>query len=224
MSGYASSGPLPVASGDMPAHGISFSSRRAAVYGTRGMVATSQPLATEAGMRILQQGGTAADACVAAAAALNVTEPCSTGIGGDAFALFYNAAEKRVECLMGNGRSASALTLEAVKAHPEMVGRSELPPLSALCVTVPGAASAWEGAVSRWGKLSLAQVLTPAVELAEGGFPVAPGAAQGWGGGVEQLRAGARGAATPFLPGGRAPRAGEIFRNPDLGKTFRLLG
>mmetsp|Transcript_39913 Transcript_39913/g.127927 ORF Transcript_39913/g.127927 Transcript_39913/m.127927 type:complete len:568 (-) Transcript_39913:82-1785(-) len=204
--------------------GFSFNSRRAPVYGRRGMVATSQPLASEAGMRILQAGGTAADACVAAAAALNVTEPCCTGIGGDAFALFFDGATKKVECLQGCGRSPLGLTLEAVRAHPEMAGRQELPPLSALCVTVPGAASAWEAAVSRWGRLKLAAVLAPAIELAEEGFPVADGAAQGWSDGATGLRHGARGGATPMLPGGRPPSRGELFRNPDLGQTFRLLG
>eukprot|EP00928_Gymnodinium_smaydae_P046192 TRINITY_DN30779_c0_g1_i2.p1 TRINITY_DN30779_c0_g1~~TRINITY_DN30779_c0_g1_i2.p1 ORF type:complete len:614 (+),score=138.79 TRINITY_DN30779_c0_g1_i2:205-1842(+) len=188
------------------------------------MVATSQPLASEAGLRVLQAGGTAADACVAAAAALNVTEPCSTGIGGDAFALFFDGKTKRVECLQGCGRSPAALTLEAVRAHPEFAGSQTLPKLGALSVTVPGAAAAWEAAVSRWGRLPLAQVLAPAVELAEEGFPVAPGAAHGWEKSEDLLRAAARGAPTAMLPGDRAPRAGEIFRNPDLGKTFRRLG
>jgi len=203
---------------------ISFASRRAPVYGARGMVATSQPLASEAGMRILQAGGTAADACVAAAAALNVTEPCSTGIGGDAFALFYNSSTKHVECLQGCGRSPAGLTLDAVRKHPEMAGRTELPPFSALCVTVPGTAAAWESSVSRWGKLPLSQVLGPAIELAEAGFPVAPSAAHGWRNGVGQLRSGAHGGSTPLLPNGQAPVAGELFKNPDLGRTFRLVG
>eukprot|EP00443_Scrippsiella_acuminata_P010609 CAMPEP_0115323896 /NCGR_PEP_ID=MMETSP0270-20121206/82185_1 /TAXON_ID=71861 /ORGANISM="Scrippsiella trochoidea, Strain CCMP3099" /LENGTH=275 /DNA_ID=CAMNT_0002743969 /DNA_START=6 /DNA_END=829 /DNA_ORIENTATION=+ len=196
-----------------------FSSRRAPVYGSRGMVATSQPLASEAGIRTLQAGGSAADACVAAAAALNVTEPCSTGIGGDAFALFYNASSKRVECLQGCGRSPAALTLDAVLKHPDMVGQSELPPLSvsALTVTVPGAAAAWEAAVDKWGRLSLSQVLGPAIELAEEGFPVAPSVARAWQASERSLRWAARGQPTPFLPGDRAPREGEIFRNPDLG-------
>eukprot|EP00913_Durusdinium_trenchii_P035391 g33119.t1 len=174
-----------------------FRSRRAPVYGARGMVATSQPLASEAGLRLLQQGGSAADACVAAAAALNATEPCNTGLGartwrgrsgwdvgrssegGDAFALFFEAKTKKVHCLQGCGRSPAALTLEGALAHPDVSGTS-LHPMSALCVTVPGTASAWEAAVAQWGTKSLREVLQPAIELAEGGFPVSQGAAQIW--------------------------------------------
>lgn len=116
-----------------------------------------------------------------------------------------------------------------------MQGRTAFPPLSALCVTVPGAAAAWESTVQRWGKLPLAQVLAPAVELAEEGFPVAPGVAQSWSKSAGLLEAAAtlgeassksglaRGE-TPLLPGGKAPKEGEIFRNPDLAKTFRRLG
>lgn len=200
---------------------MEFKSRRTPVYGTRGMVATSQPLASEAGLRTLQLGGTAADACVAAAAALNVAEPCSTGIGGDAFALFYNGMTKDVECLQGCGRSPAAMTLEAVRNHPQMEGRTELPPLSGLCVTVPGAASAWEAAVSRWGNLPLSTVLEPAIELAEQGFPVSPGIARAWKASEEVLQSGT---CDTFLPGGRAPCVGDIFRNPDLGQTLRSLG
>ncbi|CAK9084822.1 unnamed protein product [Durusdinium trenchii] len=200
-----------------------FRSRRAPVYGARGMVATSQPLASEAGLRLLQQGGSAADACVAAAAALNATEPCNTGLGGDAFALFFEAKTKKVHCLQGCGRSPAALTLEGALAHPDVSGTS-LHPMSALCVTVPGTASAWEAAVAQWGTKSLREVLQPAIELAEGGFPVSQGAAQIWQQSEELLAQAARGRPTPYLPGGRAPKAGEIFRNPDLAQTMRLLG
>merc|ERR1719174_898337 len=157
-------------------------------------------------MRILQAGGTAADACVAAAAALNVTEPCSTGIGGDAFALFYNASTKKVECLQGCGRSPAGLTYDAVVAHPEMENRSELPHLSALTVMVPGAAAAWESAVAKWGKLKLSEVLAPAIELAEKGFPLQRVAAEGFEGGADVLRSAARNGETPFLPGGSPPK------------------
>ncbi|KAJ1445754.1 putative gamma-glutamyltranspeptidase [Pelagophyceae sp. CCMP2097] len=208
---------------------IEFASRRAPVYGMRGMVASSQPLASEAGMRVLQQGGTAADACVAAAAALAVTEPCQTGIGGDAFALYYDAATKQVECLQGCGRSPAGLTLAAVRAHPEMQtdtlkSGEALPPASALCVTVPGTAMAWDDAVRRWGKLPLAQVLAPAVELAEEGFPMAGSSARLFANQADLLRSAAKGAPTPFLPNDAAPLPGDIFRNPDLGRTIRRVG
>ncbi|CAE7904705.1 ywrD [Symbiodinium microadriaticum] len=104
-----------------------------------------------------------------------------------------------------------------------MAGQEDLPSLSALCVTVPGAAAAWESAVQRWGKLSLRQVLSPAIELATEGFPVAPGAAYLWRESEGLLRRAARGKDTPFLPGGRAPVAGEIFKNPDLASTFQRV-
>ncbi|CAL1133911.1 unnamed protein product [Cladocopium goreaui] len=185
-----------------------FRSRRAPVYGARGMVATSQPLASEAGLRILQEGGTAADACVAAAAALNVTEPCNTGLGGDAFALFYEAKTKK----------------ESVGRTVDSLRGSELNPLSALCVTVPGSAAAWEAAIQRWGVKTLREVLTPAIELAEEGFPVSEGAAQIWKHSEDLLRRAAKGGSTPYLPDGRTPRAGKVFRNPDLARTMRLLG
>eukprot|EP00435_Cladocopium_sp_Y103_P032598 s1989_g8.t1 len=177
----------------------------------------------QAGLRILQEGGTAADACVAAAAALNVTEPCNTG--GDAFALFYEAKTKKVHCLQGCGRSPAGLTLETVQAHPDVAG-SELNPLSALCVTVPGSAAAWEAAIQRWGVKTLREVLTPAIELAEEGFPVSEGAAQIWKHSEDLLRRAAKGGSTPYLPDGRTPRAGKVFRtlNPDLARTMRLLG
>lgn len=187
------------------------------------MVATSQPLATEAGLRILQQGGSAADAAVAAAAALNVTEPCSTGLGGDAFCLYYSASDRSVRCLMGNGRSPAGLTLPAVRAAG-VVG-PELPPFSAMTVTVPGAAALWEDTVKTWGRLPLSQVLQPAVELASGGFPVSPVTSHHWRAGARQLRS-ASGAGAGALLGadGEGPLPGEVVVNADLADTLRTLG
>ncbi|BDA50498.1 Glutathione hydrolase proenzyme [Coccomyxa sp. Obi] len=202
-----------------PFHVMDFHSRRSPVLGTRGMVASSQPLASEAGMRILQQGGNAADAAVAMAAALNVTEPCSTGIGGDAFALFYSASTREVTAMLGNGRSPVGLTMEAVRAQG--IKGHELPADSALCVTVPGAAALWEDTVKSFGTLSLEQVLQPAIELAEQGFPVSPVTAYHWEISTPQLRG--PGKAAFLTPDGRAPAAGEIQRNPDLAATFRSL-
>lgn len=195
-----------------------FNSRRSTVYGRGGMVATSQPLATAAGLQILARGGNAADAAVAAAAALNVTEPTSTGIGGDMFALYYDAATRTITALNGSGRAPAALSLERLKKE----GLHELPPFHPYTITVPGAASGWEALIQRHGRLSLAEALQPAIRLAEEGFPVAPITAYFWERGARrQLSQAPNG--RELTIDGRAPRAGEIFRNPGLARTFRTL-
>jgi gamma-glutamyltranspeptidase/glutathione hydrolase len=198
---------------------MEFLSRRSPVLGLGGMVATSQPLATAAGLKILRMGGNAADAAVAAAAALNVTEPTSTGIGGDCFALFYQASAKKTFALNGSGRSPAALTLQLVRR----VGyEEELPPFHPHTITVPGAAAGWHDLVARFGQLSLEQVLTPAIDMAEGGFPVSPVTAYFWDRGARlQLASAPNG--LELTIDGRAPRSGEIFKNPGLARTFRLL-
>jgi gamma-glutamyltranspeptidase / glutathione hydrolase len=183
------------------------------------MVATSQPLAVAAGLELLAAGGNAADAAVATAAALNVTEPTSTGIGGDCFALYYEAATGVVSALNGSGRAPAALTLERLKRDGF---ERELPPFHAHTVTVPGACAGWCDMVERHGRLDMSRVLAPAVQLAEQGFPVAPVTAYFWERGVErQLRHALGGMA--LTTDGRAPQAGEIFRNPDLANTFRIV-
>ena len=197
---------------------MEFKSRRSPVYGTRGMVASSQPLASEAGMRTLQRGGNAADAAVAVAAALNVTEPTSTGIGGDCFCIYYDAATGRVRGMNGSGRAPMALTLDRL-AEQGITG--EMPRLSVHTVTVPGAAAGWVDAVERFGTMELGEVLGPALELAEGGFPVSPVTARAWGLGAQRLLSGPHGG--EMLLGGRAPRAGELMRNPTLARTMREL-
>ncbi len=195
-----------------------FVSRRSPVVGRGGMLASSQPLASAAGLAMLRAGGTAADAAVATAAALNVTEPTSTGIGGDCFALYYQASSKRVFALNGSGRAPAALTLELLQKQ----GLTELPNFHPHTVTVPGAAAGWADLLAAHGRLSLAQVLAPAIELAEGGFPVAPVTSYFWGRGVErQLSSAPNGAELTI--GGRAPRPGEVFHNPGLARTFRRL-
>jgi gamma-glutamyltranspeptidase/glutathione hydrolase len=157
------------------------------------MVATSQRAASDAG-----------------AAVLNVTEPCSTGIGGDAFALFYDGAARRVTALNGSGRAPAALTLGRV-------GR-ELAPFDAKTVTVPGAVAAWFDLVERHGALPMARLLAPAIALAEEGFAVAPITAHFWAAGAPRLSNG------ELAIGGRAPRAGETFRNPGLARALRAIG
>lgn len=155
---------------------ISFPSRRSVVHSTQGIVACTQPLAAQAGQRILRDGGNAADAAVAVAAALNMTEPSSTGIGGDMFCLFYNAETKKVHALNGSGRASVNTSLERMRQDLGLKpGQSgNIPMTSAHSVTTPGAAAGWVDTVERFGsgRLSLKQLLTPAIELGEQGFPV----------------------------------------------------
>ena len=155
---------------------IRFPGRRSVVHSMNGMVACTQPLAAEAGQRILRNGGNAADAAVAVAAALNMTEPSSTGIGGDMFCLFYNSETKKVHALNGSGRSSVNATLDKVRhdlgLDPGQTG--SIPMTSVHSITTPGAAAGWVDVVDKFGggKLSLEQILTPAIELGESGFPV----------------------------------------------------
>jgi gamma-glutamyltranspeptidase/glutathione hydrolase len=197
---------------------MKFISYRSPVYARRGIVASSQPLASEAGLRILQAGGNAADAAVATAAALNVTEPCSTGIGGDCFCLFFDSAKKTVKGLNASGRAPADLTLKEL----EKVGvMGELPRFSVHTVTVPGAAAGWVDTVEKFGTMQFQDVLAPAIELAEKGYPVAPLTAASWQRGVDQLKQGPY--ADEMLRNGNAPKAGEIMKLPTLAQTFREL-
>lgn len=199
---------------------LTFSSNRSPVYARHGIVATSQPLATAAGLEILARGGSAADAAVAAGAALNVTEPTSTGIGGDMFALYYSADTGEVTALNGSGRAPAALTLDRLKKEGLLT--DALPPFHPHTVTVPGACAGWCDLIERHGLLSLAEVLAPAIRLAEEGFPVAPITAHFWARGAErQLKSALNG--HELTIDGRAPKAGEIFRNPGLARTLQLV-
>ncbi len=192
-----------------------FNSRRSAVFGRGGMVATSQPLAVAAGIEVLSRGGNAADAAVAMAAALNVTEPTSTGIGGDMFALFFDAQSQQVSALNGSGRAPAGLTLERLRKE----GLHELPAYHAYTITVPGACAGWCDLIEKHGRLELREILAPAIRLAEEGFPVAPMTSYFWQRGADrQLKSAANGG--ELLIDGRAPQAGEIFRNPGLARTL----
>jgi gamma-glutamyltranspeptidase/glutathione hydrolase len=182
------------------------------------MVASSQPLATAAGLEILSKGGNAADAAVATAAALNVTEPTSTGIGGDMFALFYEAKTGQVTALNGSGRAPAALTLQLLREK----GLVELPAYHPYTVTVPGACAGWCDLIERHGTMNLADILRPAIRLAEEGFPVAPITSHFWRLSVErQLISAINGREMTIA--GRGPNPGEIFRNPGLGRTLATV-
>ncbi|MCI4383550.1 hypothetical protein PGIGA_G00027830 [Pangasianodon gigas] len=201
-----------------------FSSRRSPVICLNGCVSSCQPLASNIGLEILKRGGNAADAAVAVAAALNVTEPTSTGIGGDAFCLFYDAATKQVRGLNGSGRSPKAQTLELM----ERCGFSQSNPphdFHALNVTVPGAAACWCDTVTLFGskKLSLADLLQPAIDLAQNGFPVAEITAYQWAKGAESLRAAGRELGGDLLINNQPPKHGQVMTNPNLARTLQEL-
>ncbi len=200
-------------------HQIEFISHRSPVISTNGIVATSQPLAVAAGLQILANGGNAADAAVAAAAALNVTEPTSTGIGGDCFAMYYDAGARKVTALNGSGRAPARLTIERLESEGF---RQELPPFHPYTITVPGACAGWFDLAERHGRLSMEDTLQPAIRLAEEGFPVAPITAYFWDSSAQRQLRDAPGGVELTIEG-RSPRAGEIFRNLGLARTFKRI-
>jgi gamma-glutamyltranspeptidase/glutathione hydrolase len=193
--------------------------RRSTVYAPRAAIATSQPLATAAGLRVLQQGGNAIDAAVAAAAVLNVTEPHMTGMGGDLFAIVWSARDGKLHGLHANGRSGSLMTREELVRR----NRESVPSRGPEAVSVPGALSGWAALLERFGTHSLAQALEPAIRIAEEGFPVTPIIAEDWAQQVQVLQRDPGARATFLLEGQRSPRAGEWFRNPDLARSFRQI-
>jgi gamma-glutamyltranspeptidase / glutathione hydrolase len=192
---------------------------RSTVYAPRAAVATSHPLATTAALDVLQRGGTAADAAVAAAAVLNVVEPHMTGIGGDMFALLWSAREQRLVGLESVGAAGALMTPEGLAA----AGHRFVPIRGVEAVTVPGALAGWAALVERYGRQSLADVLAPAIRLAEEGFPVSPIIAREWRETAEVLRQDPGAKATYLMDGERGPEAGEWVRNPDLAATLRRI-
>ncbi len=192
---------------------------RSTVYAPNGVVASSQPLATGAGLAVLQSGGNAIDAAVTTAAMLNVVEPMMTGVGGDMFAIIWLADEQRMVGLNASGRAGALMTRE------ELVGRGheQMPRSGAETITVPGALAGWQTLLDTYGTISLAEALEPAIRMAEAGFPASPVIVDFWEGAEEMLR-GDKGASETFLIGGeRAPRAGEWYRNPDFARTLRHI-
>ncbi|MBL8148182.1 MAG: gamma-glutamyltransferase [Anaerolineae bacterium] len=194
-----------------------FHSRRSMIAAYNGMVATSNPLASQAGLQTLRDGGNAADAAVTAAAVLNVTESASTGMGGDCFALFYDAKTGAVTALNGSGRAPAALTAEALRAR----GWSTIAERSADAVSVPGAAAGWEDLIQRHGRMPLARVLHDAIRYARDGFPVQPVYGASWARAEAFLRNCRH--AGDYLPGGHAPQVGQIVRLPDLARTLQAV-
>ncbi|SFG59180.1 gamma-glutamyltranspeptidase / glutathione hydrolase [Halopelagius inordinatus] len=202
-----------------------FGSRRSTVYGKRGVVATSQPLAAEAGIETLREGGNAFDAAVATAAALNVVEPTSTGLGGDVFAL-YRTAEGEVGAMRSCGGAPADATRENVReAVAEADGvdpeDAEMPDTGAQTVTVPGTARGWEATVDELGRLSLADVLDPAIRYATDGYPVSEIIADAWRHGEDLFET--DNAREAYLFDGAAPEVGQTVTLPKLGATMERI-
>ena len=190
---------------------------RSAVRAMNGMVATSQPLATAAGLRVLQQGGNAIDAAVAAVAVLCVVEPMMVSAGGDLFALVWDAKRKELKALNASGRSPRALSIDELKKR----GFDKTPQVGVHTITVPGAVDGWVTLLERYGTMKLSQVLQPAIEYADHGFPVTNVIATDWQTGMHYLDN--TDFAATFLPHGKAPDAGEIFTNKNLASTLRKI-
>ena len=211
---------------------------RSPVFATQGMAATAQPLASQIAIDTLKRGGSAVDAAIAANAALGLMEPTGNGIGGDLFAIVWDPSTRSLHGYNGSGRSplgrdydtmlARIQALDAAGKLPE--GHKGIPSHGSLSVTVPGTVDGWFALHDRWGKLPMSEVLEPAAAYAEQGFPLSPVIAAGFA--ANQRRFSERApmieelenATALYFPNGRAPEAGEVFRNPDLARTLRTLG
>ena len=191
-------------------------STRSVVFARNGLIATSQPLASAAGLQVLMAGGNAVDAAVTAAATLSVVEPTMTGIGGDLFALLHEGRTGAIHALNASGRAPRAASLEAVLEVGEM------PSFGIESVSVPGAVDGWHQLLERHGTISFGRALAPAIEYARNGFAVTEVVASQWQTTADLLALDPA-AANTFLPNGRAPRAGEVFANPYLAETLQQL-
>ena len=214
---------LLLVSAALPAHaqdritGRMFATR-SEIIAQHGMAATSQPLVTQIALDILKRGGSAVDAAIAANAALGLMEPTGSGIGGDLFAIVWDAETQKLWGLNASGRSPASLTLDVFRN----AGLTKIPARGPLPVTVPGCVDGWFELHARFGKLPMEQILEPAIRYAREGFPVSELIAYYWERSVPFLQD-YSGFRETFMPGGRAPEKGEIFRNPYLADTYEAL-
>ena len=191
---------------------------RSEVIARNGMVCASHPLAVQIGLDILKKGGSAVDAAIAVNAALGLMEPVGSGIGGDLFAIVWDAESQKLYGLNASGRSPYLLTIEEVKKQ----GKESMPYYGVLPQTVPGCVDGWFELHKKFGKLSMKQILKPAIEAAEQGFPVTEVIGYYWERGAEARKEYPNFAET-YLPNSRAPKKGDIFKNPDLAGTYRMI-
>ncbi len=205
-----------IGGGDRPT-GEPFATR-SPVFARNGMAATSQPLATGAAVATLRDGGSAVDAAIAANAVLGLVEPTGCGLGGDLFAIVWDGRERRIHGLDGSGRTPRGLDLATLRGR----GIELMPPRGPLTVSVPGCVDGWRALHERFGRRPWGELFAPAIDHARDGFPLSPVIAHEWGRGAEALRGGS-GFDAVFLPGGAAPRAGDVFRNPALATTLERI-
>ncbi len=198
---------------------------RSQVIAQHGMAATSHPLATQAALDVLQAGGSAVDAAIAANATLGLMEPTGNGIGGDLFAIVWSAADKKLHGLNASGRSPLGLSRAQLMTELGQLGRATIPPRGFLPISVPGAVDGWFELHGKFGKLPMKDVLAPAIRYAQEGFPVTQYISYLWGIGVRNAQADKFPGAflATYAPGGKAPAEGEIFRNPDLARTLAAI-
>jgi gamma-glutamyltranspeptidase/glutathione hydrolase len=199
---------------------------RSEVLARHGMVCTSVPAATQVGIEILKRGGSAVDAAIAANATLGLMEPVSNGVGGDLFAIVYSARENKLYGINGSGRSPLGLSYDQMKAEVDKLKRKTIPPQGMLPISVPGTVDAWAELHKKFGKLKLADDLAPAIRYAEEGFPVTELISFYWSFGprIYKDQPGAFFQTYTLDGKGRTPAKGDIFKNPDLAKTLRLIG
>ena len=191
---------------------------RSEILAQNGMAATSQPLATQVALDILKQGGSAMDAAIAANAVLGLVEPASCGIGGDVFAIVWNAEDEKLYGFNGSGRSPKSLTRE----YFALRNMKYVPYTGPLPVSVPGCVDGWFEMHKKFGKLSMAEILQPSIDYAKNGFPVSEVIAFEMEHNFENKKD-LPGFAETYMPNGRTPKKGEIFKNPDLGNTYEKI-
>lgn len=198
-------------------------STRSEVIAQRGMVATSQPLATQVGLQILRKGGNAIDAAIAANAAMGLMEPTGNGIGGDLFAIIWHEESGKLYALNASGRSPRGLSYDRLMEILDEKGEDDIPAYDLLSVSVPGAVDGWFEMHERFGTMDMGVILEEPIWYAENGFPVSEAISASWRRSVPFLKDQPGAFEETFSIDGRGPEKGEIFRNPDLGNTFRLL-
>jgi len=196
---------------------------RSEVIAANGMVATSQPLASQIGLQVLKDGGNAIDAAIAANAALGLMEPTGNGIGGDLFAIVWHAKSQKLYGLNASGRSPKALTLTKLQQELSTLKRDTIPPYGMLPISVPGTVDGWFELHNKFGKMQMQEILQPAIDYANNGFPVSELISYYWQKSVPRLAPQVGNFKTTFTIDGKAPRKGQIFKNPELASTLSQI-